>query len=516
MSITMQDVLKLSALKGCQILAGQSALQKTVASVSVLEYSKPTLVQSEIYQHIRFSNDEIVLTAFASVRDDVNAQCRNIETLAAAGEIGIILFYVGIIIPEVDPAVIDLANRLNFLIVMMPKNAPELTYSSVISEILFSVYNDQITNPNFSSEIVEKVSKMPKSRRNLNTVLRLLSDQLKVSLALVDARKNLVCVENWPRTNKINWLGWMGDNQHESSEVSFYQDKLGSSEKWQLAILKEQGQMTQLIQQRILETVRIALNLWGEDVSRDSPTAQLISAIMQARYQRAMQLAKQCHLNVHNFTTLLILNGRAVSMWSQRDIRQFAADIEPFIGPCLCEYYHDDIVVITTTKNAVSDEREALEQHLESYRSSSKDELVSVSFNHLDSLKQLTAAYEQAADSFTALQLIFPRRQSFNSGDIEFVHHCQSMVSQETSWLAARVQRLERLNADLQQTLLTFLLDDNRNIELTAGDLFVHPNTVKYRLKKLDQYFGFKVGRMPESLELYQLAACLRIMRGHA
>ncbi|WP_027822028.1 PucR family transcriptional regulator ligand-binding domain-containing protein [Lactiplantibacillus plantarum] len=134
MSVTTHEILKLPALKGAKVIAGAAALDKIVGSVSVLEYSQPTMVQNEILQHINFNHDEIVLTAFASIKNDITAQCRNIELLATAGEIGIILFYVGLIVPTIDPRVIATAEQHDFLLLCMPKNEPNITYSSVITE----------------------------------------------------------------------------------------------------------------------------------------------------------------------------------------------------------------------------------------------------------------------------------------------------------------------------------------------------------------------------------------------
>ncbi|MDY2523296.1 PucR family transcriptional regulator ligand-binding domain-containing protein, partial [Weissella confusa] len=74
MSVTTHEILKLPALKGAKVIAGAAALDKIVGSVSVLEYSQPTMVQNEILQHINFNHDEIVLTASASIKNDITAQ----------------------------------------------------------------------------------------------------------------------------------------------------------------------------------------------------------------------------------------------------------------------------------------------------------------------------------------------------------------------------------------------------------------------------------------------------------
>ena len=59
-----------------------------------------------------------------------------------------------------------------------------------------------------------------------------------------------------------------------------------------------------------------------------------------------------------------------------------------------------------------------------------------------------------------------------------------------------------RDGVDLLHTLAVFLLDRNRSITDTATDLFVHKNTVKYRLQKASDLLGFHVGDVLQSKSL--------------
>lgn len=66
--------------------------------------------------------------------------------------------------------------------------------------------------------------------------------------------------------------------------------------------------------------------------------------------------------------------------------------------------------------------------------------------------------------------------------------------------------------ADMEKTLATYLLDADQNVQRTAELLFVHKNTIKYRLKSMSDAFGFTVGRMPESNRLYFATAIRRLL----
>ena len=117
MSLTVAQLMKLPCLRRAKVLAGHKSLDRIVTSISVLEYASPTQTQRTLYDSIEFWGSELVITGFCSVADDVEAQCANIRSMAAAGEVGMILYYVGIIMPQVDPKLIALSNELDFVLI---------------------------------------------------------------------------------------------------------------------------------------------------------------------------------------------------------------------------------------------------------------------------------------------------------------------------------------------------------------------------------------------------------------
>ncbi|WP_027822029.1 hypothetical protein [Lactiplantibacillus plantarum] len=46
---------------------------------------------------------------------------------------------------------------------------------------------------------------MPDYQQNMDMVLRLISDRIHASLALLNDRDKVVVAQNWPQTNHLNW-----------------------------------------------------------------------------------------------------------------------------------------------------------------------------------------------------------------------------------------------------------------------------------------------------------------------
>lgn len=114
-----------------------------VASISVLESIDPGVLINEVFPQGKFYGSEIVLTGFLNCADDVDCQCANILRLAQGGEVGLILFYVGVYLQKVDQRLIDLADQLDFVLIAMPEGQRELRYSDLISDVTEYIYRGQ-------------------------------------------------------------------------------------------------------------------------------------------------------------------------------------------------------------------------------------------------------------------------------------------------------------------------------------------------------------------------------------
>jgi DNA-binding PucR family transcriptional regulator len=64
----------------------------------------------------------------------------------------------------------------------------------------------------------------------------------------------------------------------------------------------------------------------------------------------------------------------------------------------------------------------------------------------------------------------------------------------------------------LYETLVVYLLDAESNVAATAALLFVHKNTIKYRVHQMSAALHFDVNSMPEHHSLYCAVAIKRLL----
>ena len=62
-------------------------------------------------------------------------------------------------------------------------------------------------------------------------------------------------------------------------------------------------------------------------------------------------------------------------------------------------------------------------------------------------------------------------------------------------------------------TAEVYLLDTSSNMAETAKSLFVHLNTIKYRLRMIQDMLGYAPGKMPDAYPLYVAVALNRLMK---
>ena len=135
MSITVRDCLNLPSLSSAKLVAGHRGLDSIVNTISVIEFDD--------YEDDFFVPDEIVITSFYSVKNDVDEQCRILRHSKKSGDVAVILFYSDIIMHGIDSKLLDTANQMDLPLIVLPEDNISLKYSDVISEVMEAVILDR-------------------------------------------------------------------------------------------------------------------------------------------------------------------------------------------------------------------------------------------------------------------------------------------------------------------------------------------------------------------------------------
>jgi len=265
LSLTINEILKLPHFKNAKVLASKRNLGRMVTSVSVLEYSIPNKILDDFLSQNVITGSEVILTAFSSVSDDIDKQCRIIKEMSLYGEVAIFIYYVGIILPKIDEKLIKAAEDIGIVLVCMEKNNLSLRYSDGISDIMEQVIANRKYN-NFEGEMLTQISLLPENQRTILSVLSLLRDTIKSTLIIRSFSDSkllnlVISPESFENTiinninnNQIPKSWWVKDFLLHETE--------GPSMK--LSIIKIDGiPLANEICTAVLNVIQLFLNIWN-------------------------------------------------------------------------------------------------------------------------------------------------------------------------------------------------------------------------------------------------------------
>ncbi|MBR6700699.1 MAG: PucR family transcriptional regulator ligand-binding domain-containing protein [Firmicutes bacterium] len=529
MSVTVSDLLNLPSLKHAKVVAGSGGLNKIVSTISVLETVDPSILIDGLFSQGEYFGSEIVITGFINCINDVDCQCANIKRLAEGGEVGLILFYVGIYLPKIDQRLIDLANELDFVLIQMPPYI-NLRYAEVINDVTEYIYNDRSKNEFIVSDILARVSILPEYLRTINTVLRMVSDGVMSSLILTDASYNVLNISAWPKSMEERLTKNLSDiiacSQYKEvdneflSECSIYSFPIipDNDPPMKLLLIKEGAPLSQRLQAQISDIVRISVNIWGKGHSTIA-LQELIRAILQDDPIKMNRLADIFRINISEIHEMWILSGTGKNInnifTEKKDILcdylKICSDI------VFADVYDGDLLIFASTPYSEKDAEIQVDAILNEL--SDLDPTITLSkFSNLQNTTEVRTSYLYNKDHLSDAKKIFPHHRWFSSGDIQFTKECHTIIDSGESAIAKYTALLDGLSIssdewDAKETMGVYMLDTNFSITQAAEILHVHKNTVKYRLKVIDNRLGYNHDKMPDSIKMYYAIALYRLLK---
>lgn len=530
MSVTVEDLLRLPSLRGAELVAGRGAGKKLVSSISVLEYADPSLLQEELFRNNEFFGSEIVITGFMNIPQDVEAQCANLRRLADAGEVGLILFYVGVFMPEVNPRLMALADEKDFALIVMPRGRMDLRYSDVICEVMEAIFQDQNNSTLLVSDILGRTALLPEHQRTLDTVLKLLSDRIRATVLLTDGALRPLNAIPWPRAEEtrlpealrsLEALPPSGGNPAtlhcDGRSYTVYRQTLAGG-ALELFLLKEGAPLPPDLVRRAGEVVHLASSIWSQGHSR-VVMSELVRAILRDEPVKMRRLAELFHVDVASMHAMWVLRC------GSSDPQSFQAEglelVQKLLGgrcsALVADCYEGDVVAFLAWKGRLDEMQDLAGECCERLAAAGLDGWLILGQNLATTADVRRAYLTIRACQADALR-IWPGRRWFTLEQMTFTASCRDILEQGEEETQRRLAVLpwlrEGTETDLLGTLSVYFLDADSSFGQAAERLFVHKNTVKYRIQQVEQRLGHRVDQLPEAIDLYTVCALTRLLDG--
>lgn len=531
MSVTIRDLLKLPVFNGARVVAGHTGLDAVVMSVSVLESANERtlgIIWPGVSSHY---NHEIMISALIEAKDDVQKQIEALLRVRQEGQIGIILYYVGYILPEIDMRVIDFANEIGMPLIVMPSDL-RLRYSDAITEIMETIIEDKRKNSYFATDIIERLSKLNGESRTINSVLAAVKDRTEASVILYDEADRELNRAEWPtgRALPVEEILQAADSEEleraeivrvalNNSSFSVYKDTFDTAGSTiTIVVIKERMPLTLSECEQIQYVLLTFINLWANEYGIVD-TKQLISSIINDEPEKMRRIAHSMKLDVASLSSVYYLyesephfNSAEHLHRAQRIIRK---ELDAYSNKFIIDTF-DQILVIMANRN-----RERIDEDLPALLTKLQEEGLcfrAVICDPILTTRMVKESFWLFRHSIKEAQVIFPHKQILSIGEIDFAEKIK--VKKDTGrnkpFVHDDICELlidNRKDTALIDTLCTLLLDADMSAGKAAVLMHVHKSTIKYRIKCIEDILGHRIAKAPELSDLYEIVGLYRLIQ---
>ena len=396
MRITVKDCLKLPILSKAKVVAGEGGLNRVVSGISVLETS------NVIFDEYSYSSlvGELVVTGFITCHEDISGMLRCIESFAKSSDAGLIIFYLGIYLKDIPQEMIDLADKLEFPIIVMPKNRDDIPYSYVIYEVMQLIFENKLKSNAWQKDNYEVDAEFVKA----------ILDEDKISLHRLSFYINDK-IEDFRYMNYIHFKPDITDNYDLKKEV--------------------------------------------------------LNNIRDYYYNKGIK----AYAAVYEYDIVVLINDK-YSM-QQKDV----SDLIDSLGDI---GYKLDVAYL----------------------------------DGLDSLQSIISAYKLCKYTIKSVPLIFKIKKYYLRHDLLFTEQCLNLIKDgenDIQYYLSILNKVEKYDTSLYKTLESYAIDYNMNVVKTSENLFLHRNSVQYRLYKIKELIGNDKFEFPAVNQLIIAMAIKRI-----
>lgn len=527
MKVTVSECLRLPSLREAMLIGGAKGLERSVSSVSVLEWPEVELLSDDV-----IAGNEVLLSALIQIKGDVEKQCRLLRHLCSMGTSCLIVYYVGVFVPEIDERLISLADEIRYPLLVMPYNRMDFRYADVITDIVEHIYSKRKQEKYLLTDMMNSISYLEPNQISIANALRLLSDRMRCTLLLTNRYMDSLGAAAWPRSMRWDYDALLqrlknGSAASGTAELEldgkhvYVTDRPINSEvhrRLHLFVITEDRPPDNSLCTQAADVISLVLNIWSKDSTYEG-TDDLIEAVLTDNPERMRVLASRMDVKIEDIHTMWCFSIKHSGEPGPRKHGDTLVMLRHF----LLEYYKlvivdnfgsylialtDDSFFETDCKSLGNDFAKRFER--EGF------EVRSCVFERLDNTTQTREAYLRMSENFKALCTVFPHRKAHTDSDVKFIRTCREYIAQGETAVAEKLSPISRIMSaadgeELAETLAVFLLDAESSMSRAGELLFLHKNTVNYRINKIKRLLTSSLDSLPGSFEVYQALSIYRM-----
>lgn len=550
MPLTVREALEMEPLKTARVLAGDDALDRPISSVSVIEVP-------DVWRWLH--GNEMLLTTFYPMRDSVDAQLEMVRQLAAK-DISCLVVKTGRFIDKIAPEIVALSKEKHLPLVELPG---DVSFLDVIHDVLGRVMGQNIDVVLESERLGHTVLRMVGDGQDLQTVATFMARSLNNPVSIHDAEGKLVTLTSYRSTEKVlkslekldlKTLVSLAETSRTLMEEAVKGGYLSSDaeskdcftprlvvpaetngQRFGYLVFWENRPMSGVALKAadsfaLAAALSMAKEKAAQAVERKYATQfmqQLISGSIAE--EAAKQQGPSLGIKVGDASLVISVSPGAANLQTESMIRDSVIQYNPGAGVCA---QGDDLVVIWPVSGSKGDSgcdrpgacldakgiREAL-QPWYNYLSSRSVRQTRVCVGRPAArISEIPEAYKTSQECVRLLDSLSSHGTAlllFNElGIMRLLALCpKGELSAFRKEVLAPVLQYDATNGrGLEETLFEYL-ERNGNLVEAAKRLYIHTNTLKYRIGKIAKLLGADLDDMSTRVTLWTALTIGRLAR---
>lgn len=530
MYIRMQDVIALEEFKGCKIVAGEDGLNNIVNNAALMEVP-------DIFPYLESSN--LLITTLYPIYNDEKAVGELIPKLVELNIAGICI-KPGRYIKGINPIMIQQANEFNFPIIELAENA---NLSKLANAVLEASLNKHIDVLNFRNYVHRSLMDLFLKGEDINALINSLAEIVKFPVLLLDKDLQIldlskeisgenISIDFSFENKNSDFIVNVGEKKYNEKSYIKYSIKAGNTRFGYIVLLKDEVENQNLIvaveqaslliasvfykNYAVMEKEKSFQNAFIRDLLKEKISSPSIDIIKRAEtFGWKMEFPE----------VIMVIKLLTDDDKKKKDKYEEILDsniIEKTLEKHLSinrnkfkTVYIDDSLVVFINSIFVSKVKEnfigvgKLIIGVLKYKIKVGIGISSI----VNNIESFSLAYKEAQDSIVVGAIL--NQDSFVShySDYEMFSIIKEVKDEKVlkKYLNEKLGKLieydKSVNMELLETLKV-LIDENFNVKKASEKLFIHYNTLRYRIERikelgLDIEDGFSIGELVLAYNIY-------------
>ena len=522
--MNIKDILDLQPLKDAIVIAGKNKLDNKVNSISVLEVAEKKIKNWVL-------KDQVFITAFYAIMNDVSKQKEVIKILHENGCSGLIICHLNLFVKEIDKEIIELCDDLSFPLIIANSNR---SYIDILNPIILKIMGNEkssIGDYNKESVMYNKLIESIVSRNDLATIYKTMAFEYGKKIFFLDINNKLIY-----GSDDYNCKEHIQEFELACEKVSDKDQYFLECEDMNIVVFPvrysgiEYGKIVAETSREFSEDDISLLKNFSRIfilIATKSSRISELEVIKKQEYisdlitwnfrtdEIAIRMGKEVNWNIVNKEILILINLNDV----QKDLNIPKTIFEKFMNDILYEQIRtivksdnefnlvglrsDIFIILLDGKKNIRERSRNICRGILKICSRTFKVSVSIGISScFENPKDIPDAYMEAKEA------VIMGRKFFGENEIIFYEELgyYGLIRQIKNLKNYKVlhdnlfKKLKKIdeekNSSLYRTLEVLILN-GLNTDRVARKMFVHRNTVNYRKREIEKILGYKPWEMP-------------------